>query len=230
MSPLRQQINSWLPAIVAFGLVAIVLVTAFAMFVTGADSDDFSSYLEATATTLALIAATIAAWHAWGVFQLESKREDRLADDRRSAQASLIAAWILDPVVNHVDEFGDTTGRPALLSIVVAINNASVLPVTSVRVKVALAVETGSTGSLSTDGDLGPRVIAEESYSAIGPYHQFHKRQLPLFRPIALTDPGFEDETKLLEMLQISIEFRDAANRRWQRSFAGVLEELGTST
>lgn len=56
MSPWRERINFWLPALVAFGLVAIVLVAAFAMFVVGADSDDFPSYLEATAPTCLAVA------------------------------------------------------------------------------------------------------------------------------------------------------------------------------
>lgn len=229
MNPSRQQFNLWLPTMVAFGLVALVLVTAFAMFVVGADSEEFPSYLGAVATTLAVIAASIAAWHAWGAFRVESERLQMLVDDRRSAQAASVAAWLLEPVIGEVDEHA-ATGRPALLNLGVAIHNASALPVTSVRLEVALAVRSSRSGPLAADGDTRARAIAGQRYAVIGPYHQFQTAQLPLVPPLALADLGVADQAELLERLSVQLEFRDAANRQWRRSFDGDLEEIPTPT
>lgn len=94
--------------IVIWAITAAVAITATVTVAgwlsTGADPDHLASWLEAAATTGALIAASIAAVYAAGAFRLESERDDRWVDSQKRGQAEQVAVWryhISDVVVRN---------------------------------------------------------------------------------------------------------------------------------
>lgn len=84
----------WIYSFVGGVAVALFLVTTATMWRNGAATNEFPAYLEAIATSGALLAASAAAVFAYRAFNLERRRDiDRESEAERNHQASQVAAW-----------------------------------------------------------------------------------------------------------------------------------------
>ena len=92
----------------------------------------FPVWLEAISTSLAFMAAAVAAIYAARVYKRESARERRLEEAQRRAQASLISGWV-DTVQRRADP-RPSVGREYETVACVYLRNASELPVFEVEI------------------------------------------------------------------------------------------------
>ncbi|GAA4728360.1 hypothetical protein GCM10023350_09310 [Nocardioides endophyticus] len=75
-------------------LVVVFLLSAEGVWLTGGSaSRDLAGWVEATATTLALLAAVVAVSYARGTYDLELERDVERLEVEERAQAVLVAAW-----------------------------------------------------------------------------------------------------------------------------------------
>ena len=213
-------------------VTAVVLVAAvlagilWGWWWSGADRDELAGWVEAGATAAAFLAAAVAAVFAAGAFRLESRREERWEDQQRSAQAGLVAAWF----EVRVEKWTVDTARDGALAFLtpssgtysvpsVAYRNASDVPVTQVRVDLMVA---------SVDPDSRERVVREFGVldrELIPPSreHGYWELDEPMVRArnglvAEAAELGYEDT-----VTQVTLEFTDAAGRRWLRVFSGEL-------
>jgi hypothetical protein len=195
--------------------VALVGLMTFAVavtigLVTGAPTGTMADWVAGISTFAALIAAIFGAWYAAQAFGVETRREDRWAQQQRLAQASLVAAWVGE-TVKEVD-FTNPVNRALRYAIDstyaykgVYLRNASDLPVTSVQYRLFLDDEPAG---LRWVGTLPPG-------------------ETPIF---VGDQPGDRDLVNpdvqnFSDAFQVAVTFRDAAGRSWSRDQHGALSE-----
>jgi hypothetical protein len=192
------------------GFVIIAVAVAIGL-VTGAPTGTVADWVAGISTFAALIAAIFAAWYAAQAFGVETRREDRFAEQQRVAQAALVAGWTGEKTFD-VEWYGPP--NKAMESLIpkthtvdgVWLRNASDVPVTSVQYRLYLAdepcakirmvgtVPPGDEPTFVSDHE-DDREIANPSVQIIGGHYR------------------------------VALSFKDAAGRRWYRHPDGELEE-----
>lgn len=167
----------------------------------GTGPDTLPGWIEALSTFAAFIAAVIAVRYTKRVFEIEQKRDERLDEDRRSAQASTVAAWVGIKTI-HIEKERDSW-RPArdVEQYGYFLRNASELPVTNLEFRTGKMLE------------------SFESLDVLPPGDE------PLF--IRLDQNVVNDFTNDgVESPPVTLSFTDAAGHRWIRDGATPLRRL----
>ena len=198
-------------ALAALAGVLLFAVGVTAGIVAGAGAGTYPDWVAATATIAAFSAAVVAARYAYGALKVEELREDRWLSTQRQAQASLVAAW---PGALHVHYAGvDADGLSVAQGydgLDVKLRKASDVPVTAVRVDAALVTAAKSDYPIRLD--LGNREVAK----VLEPADEPVTKRLTADAPIdpASYAPG---NVELECWAEITIYFRDASGRQWER-------------
>lgn len=151
MTNLRERLEwrlpRWVPRVIS-GHGVIVLVTAIGALaaneITGAEGGTTAEWVAAFATLMALMAALAAASYTGRTLKIESAREDaRILADKQS-QANLIAAWSTGQNIGSGHQQDELTGRTRASNIdscLIAVRNASHVPVTNLVLDVSWVVQ-----------------------------------------------------------------------------------------
>lgn len=196
---------------------AIVFVASAAGAWWTDDRSSFPNWLQGIGTLAALLAAIVAARHAAGAFGLERDREERWTSQQRAAQASLIAAWPGQMSGNYAKTDGIWDGDPTDISTVdVYLRNASDVPVTRVWVDATLVVD------IRSDSPIRLHMASREIARVLQPTSEPSRMHLEAETPVDLQKyrPG---NVKIDYWCEISVSFRDAGGRDWQRIPDGQL-------
>lgn len=212
--------NRGLAVLVGLSIGVVLLVAAgFAE----ATDEDLSSWLASIATVAAFAAAAVAASYASKVYAIESRREERIDEQDRRAQASLVAAWGHSPSFRLGDQ-NEQTGYElpaAITGARVYLRNASEVPVTAVTVTVFVHLtwpegyEAYRLGSATVD-TLAPGGAPE--IVAVPANH----------RIFDLESYGVNTDRATID-INVGLEFRDAAGVLWSRNTRGALLEVRQS-
>jgi hypothetical protein len=200
-------------------LVAVVFGSAaLGACLTGDDGfDDLASWVEATSTLAALLAATTAAVYAAGAFRLETEREEAFQDARNRAQAELIGAWpvgLMYPPDDH--------GRPHadwIAAFQVEVRNASQFAVQDMLVQVHAPHVNEESGLSNPVAGRRVAYLAPSSASvlwSIEPPEGIFREQVG--------DPYDFDEWA--QDVTIEVSFRDTSGVRWKRDKLGRLDRV----
>lgn len=181
------------------------------------DGAGLAAWLEAVSTLAAVLAAMYAGFYAANAWKLETAREARWGQQQLREQASRIAAWPADlhPHVVADDGLGNVT-YSGFDGVNVMLRNASDVPVTRVWADVTLVVD------LKSDAPLRLHLGASEVVRVLEPATQ------PLNKYVAADEP-FDPSTyrrgnvDLDFWCEISLGFRDAGGRDWERLADGQL-------
>ncbi|HEY4267282.1 MAG TPA: hypothetical protein VGM94_03725, partial [Galbitalea sp.] len=123
-----------------YATLAGMVLCVFAVAITiglflGADAGSIPDWVAAIATVAAFGAAIVAARYAAGAFNLERDREGELLRAKRTAQASLVAAWPDRFIPNwQQQQSGPDIAYEGISGAVAMLRNASDVPVTNVHV------------------------------------------------------------------------------------------------
>jgi hypothetical protein len=200
----------------AAGLGALILLVVFAGIGwcwSGGGRGDLAGWVEAVATGLALIAASVAAVFAAGAFTLEREREDRWFDSQRSAQASLVACWWGTRTHDIKGPGGDVMAQAEVSG--VWVRNASDLPIT--RVEFSVFSDDELIGSWSHPRPVPPTV---EPWFLPAPNALASElRSRVVSNPEGTVLQTVPDVT-------VTMRFRDSAGTWWRRTRLGALEDV----
>ena len=208
-------------------LVVVFLLSAEGVWLTrGSASRDLAGWVEATATTLALLAAMIAVSYAKETYDLEREREVERSEAEVRTQAVLVAAWPGDGMVPWDElpdggEFGEgmfVQGEPGDVVSVpgVWVRNASPLPIFAVMADIKMTAY--SPGSYQ-EWDLGLMdlaLIPPASEPRFTPYPAHVEGSRVKDAPTWSAD-GYEIS------YEVGLRFRDAAGGYWHRRADGEL-------
>lgn len=208
-------------------LVVVFLLSAEGVWLTGGSAArDLAGWVEATATTLALLAAVVAVSYARGTYDLEIERETgrRKADER--AQAVLVAAWT---GVGHVpwDDLPDggsfgvgkfVEGGPGDIVSVpgVWVRNASPLPIFAVMADIRMTAYTPGSYEEWELGVMDLALIPPASEPRFTPYPA-HLEGRRVKDVTTWSADGYETS------YEVGLRFRDAAGGYWHRKIDGEL-------
>lgn len=200
------------------GGVGVVAVVAAVGSVITWDIDDYPAWLEALATTAALIAAVFAARYAFAAFQLETRREERWMDQQRSHQAELISAWplVVSFETGEPDPYSSEQEPRGISGVQIQLQNASSTPVTNVWIDVAIVVQRlDGPRRLQMTGLRIARVLPPTAGKEEWIPAEDGKRIDPWEHVPAGSEPEY--------WCELSVSFRDAGGRDWERIPDGQL-------
>jgi hypothetical protein len=179
---------------------------------------DVPTWIQAIATVLALIAASVAAVVAWKVLGVERRRDRQRQGAEERAQAEKVAAW---PSVVRTDP-ADPNSAPKWGA---AVRNASDLPVYQVHVEYRPI--TPGRGQMAIVSEVVPpgdwRPSGRELYPSETRYPN------PSVYPGGSTLRRAAQDDLPDRNFVISLRFTDAANRVWHRDRYGVLTRVQQS-
>ncbi len=188
-------------------VVLIGLVVIGSLFGRSWQWGDVPTWINAITTTFALVAAAVAAMVAYRLYQIESSREARTAEDRESvaegrrrAQANKVAAWF-----DSKDAASKVWGA--------VIRNASDLPIFDIQVRFVFNFELWSGGPRDN-------MEAEDAEQLIRVLPPSVDRFIEMPESYRRITEGYEFDIKLH---MVEIEFTDAASNRWLRDVSGTL-------
>jgi hypothetical protein len=182
------------------------------------DGASFTAWLESVSTLAAVLAAMYAGFYAANAWKLEVEREERWAAQQRTEQASKVAAWP-DRPREHVTGHDEMTGaytKEGFDGLHVWLRNASDVPVTQVSIDATLVVRAGSTNLIRID--MGTREVARLLEPTTEPVKKFVEADAPV-NPNTYK-PG---NVEIAYWFEVSLNFRDAGGRVWERSANGQL-------
>ncbi|WP_243061172.1 hypothetical protein [Nocardioides sp. SR21] len=202
-------------------LVGVVLVASLGSMLSS--SSDFPEWLESTATAAALMAALYAARYASRAFDLERDRDERWMQQQRSEQASKIAAWpgglTVGIKASGIKESADVWEEPdptKVLGFDLYVRNASDVPVTRVWVDATLVVDIRADRPVRID--FPTQLIAR----VLEPSAEATRQYIAAESPVDLT-PYLPGGVAIDTWCEVSVTFRDAGGRDWQRLPDGQL-------
>ena len=211
----ESELAAWMPTLLGFMAIVIFLLTCMAMYVAGADATDFAANLEAIATTGALLAASVAVFYtrraaryAYRAFELESRREQDRVDAIERAQAALVAAWPVRPLITSKTDLGGESERTWLYAVEVQVHNASPMPVSDLHLGFVIKISRGK--------ELVQQPLAQFSLPWLQPTDAPVSHIVNLAQRTELTEFGNVKELKIDARLVTS--FTDLAGIAWVRT------------
>jgi hypothetical protein len=193
--------------VVAFSVLGSLLI----------DGGSFAAWLEAVSTLTAVLAAMYAGLYAANAWKLETARETRWIQQQQREQASKIAAWpvkLRDHAVEQ-DEAGNFLYE-GFAGVDIKLRNASDVPVTRVCADATLVIDIKSNVPLRIP--LGASEVARTLEPATDPLSKYVAADTPV--DPSRYKPGNVDIDYWCE---ISLSFRDAGGRDWERLADGQL-------
>lgn len=198
------------------GLIVFAAAVTIGL-VTGAETGSVADWVAGISTFAAFGAAVIAARYAAGAFHLERQREERWVETQQAAQASLVAAWPDNKMVDFV-----TDGPGRIKKVLgkrtqhgVYVRNASDLPVTDAKVIYTVTQVRPDQPSASVDTPqthlIGRVPPADEP------------RFYPIV-PLTARLTGMHEQHKVT--IDVEITFTDSTGIRWRREPRGQLSEV----
>lgn len=178
---------------------------------------DWATWVQSAATVGALVAAIVAAVVAQKVYNIESERDERTAEERRvrfeaerRGQADKIAAWYAWLPQHHSGNPGIDFRTPFGWSAFV--RNASDLPIYDVDVEFYYVVPD------APDGNVPGRRGTIDRIPVLPPQDEVAK--------IAPSEMLDQVAAEAQDNHAVAIEFRDATGTRWRRDIYGKLTEV----
>jgi hypothetical protein len=198
--------------------VAAVVVAAAMIGGILSDGDSFAAWLEAVSTLAAVLAAMYAGFYAANAWKLEVQREDQWVAQQRSEQASRIAAWPGEPRRHFTGQQDELTGESmsdGFEGLSVWLRNASDVPVTRVSIDATLVVRAAGTDPVR-------REVGTQEVALLEPSTEPIEKFVAAPRPVNVNTyrPGNVD---IEYWFEVSVSFRDAGGRDWQRTPDGQL-------
>lgn len=196
--------------------VGVLFASALANWIV--DGAPFATWLEATSTLAAVLAAMYAGLYAARAWTLEVEREERWADQQKLAQAAKVAAWPGGWIEGHIYNSETQLDEPGPLEgVKVFVRNASDVPVTDLFVEAILKINQAS------DRPMVITFIAERRITRL---------MVPAGEPVEMTLKADEPINPRVYVpgnigpdwwCELRISFRDAAGQKWTRLADGQL-------